>query len=144
MIRLSDLTPYAKTSARFAEPPWPEDSERWRELDEKLPGDHLAREIRAAMTYLDLAPLYRTYRGLGKAPYRPDLMLAMVCFELRRGQTKPSRRLGIGCQVAYHLDGLLVGVTEWDGHLYSARKPQKSNRLGGHFATQLVISLGYR
>ncbi len=54
---------------------------------------------------------------------------------------KPSGRLGIGCKVAYHLYGLLVGVTECDGHLYSARKPQKSNRLGGHFATQLVIRL---
>ena len=88
---ISDLTPNAKTSTRFAQPPWPEKSERWRELDEKLPGDHLAREIRGAMTYLDLVPLYRTYRGLGKAPYRPDLMLAIVLFELRRGQTKPSQ-----------------------------------------------------
>jgi transposase len=86
-----DLTPDAKRSARFAESPWTEHSERWRELDEKLPGDHLAREIRDAMTHLDLAPLYRTYRGLGKVPYRPDLMLAMVCFELRRGQPKPSQ-----------------------------------------------------
>jgi len=88
---ISALTLDAKTSARFAEPPWPEESERWRDLDEKLPGDHLAREIRAAMTHLDLAPLYCTYRGLGKAPYRPDLMLAIVFFELRRGQPKPSQ-----------------------------------------------------
>jgi len=88
---ISDLTPDAKTFTRFAAPPWPEESERWRDLDKKLPGDHLAREIRDAMTYLDLAPLYRTYRGLGKAPYRPDLMLAIVFFELRRGQTKPSQ-----------------------------------------------------
>jgi hypothetical protein len=42
------------------------------------------------MTPLDLAPLYRTSRGVGKAPYRPDLMLAMVCFALRRGRPKPS------------------------------------------------------
>ena len=87
----SDLTPHAKTSARFAKPPWPEDSERWRALDEKLPGDHLAREIRDAMTHLDLAPLYRTSHGRGKAPYRPDLMLAIVLFALRRGQPKPSQ-----------------------------------------------------
>jgi len=86
-----DLTPDAKRSARFAESPWTELSERWRELDEKLPGDHLAREIREAMTDLDLAPLYRTYRGLGKVPHRPDLMLAIVFFELRRGQSKPSQ-----------------------------------------------------
>jgi len=30
-------------------------------------------EIRDAMPHLDLTPLYCTYHGLGKAPYRPDL-----------------------------------------------------------------------
>jgi transposase len=88
---ISDPSSTAKTSARFAEPPWNEESESWRQLDEKLPGDHLAREIRDAMSHLDLTPLYRTYRGVGKAPYRPDLMLAMVFFELRRGRPKPSQ-----------------------------------------------------
>jgi hypothetical protein len=86
-----DPTPDAKTSARFVPPPWNESSERWCQLDEQLPSDHLAREIRDAMIHLDLAPLYRPYRGLGKAPHRPDLMLAIVCFELRRGQPKPSQ-----------------------------------------------------
>jgi len=81
----------AKTFSRFAPPPWTEHSGRWRELDKKLPCDHLAREIRDAMAHLDLTPLYRTYRGLGKVPHRPDLMLAIVLFELRRGQPKPSQ-----------------------------------------------------
>ncbi len=86
-----DPTPDAKTFARFAEPPWNEHAERWRELDEKLPCDHLAREIRDAMPHLDLAPLYRTYSGVGKAPHRPDLMLAIMLFALRRGKPKPSQ-----------------------------------------------------
>lgn len=42
------------------------------------------------MIPLDLAPLYTTYRGRGKAPHRPDLMLAIVLFELRRGKRQPS------------------------------------------------------
>lgn len=88
---IGDPSPDAKTSARFAETPWTEHSEPWRELDEKLPHDHLAREIRDAMIHLDLTPLYRTYHGLGKAAHRPDLMLAMVLFELRRGKPKPSQ-----------------------------------------------------
>ncbi len=74
---IGDLSPDAKTSARFADPPWNEHSERWRELDEQLPPDHLAREIRGAMSHLDLAPLYLTYHGRGKAPHRPELMLAL-------------------------------------------------------------------
>jgi hypothetical protein len=85
---IGDLSPDAKTSVCFAPPPWNKRSQPWRNLDEKLPHDHLAREIRDAMPLLDLAPLYRTYRGVGKAPHRPDLMLAMVLFELRRGRSK--------------------------------------------------------
>jgi hypothetical protein len=88
---IGDPTCDAKRSARFAEPPWNEHSEPWRELDDKLPLNHLAREIRDAMTQLDLTPLYQTYGGVGKAPHRPDLMLAIVLFELRRGQPKPSQ-----------------------------------------------------
>ena len=88
---IGDPSPDAKTSARFAETPWTEHSKPWRDLDEKLPPDHLAREVRDAMIHLDLAPLYRTYHGLGKAAHRPDLMLAMVLFELRRGRPKPSQ-----------------------------------------------------
>jgi hypothetical protein len=88
---ISDLSPHAKTSPRFVEPPWNEHSERWRQLDAQLPPDHLAREIRDAMAHLDLAPLYSTYSGRGKVPHRPDLMLAIVLFELRRGQRHPSQ-----------------------------------------------------
>jgi hypothetical protein len=81
----------AKRSTRFAEPPWNEHSEPWLELDAQLPPDHLARDIRGAMTHLDLTPLYLTYGGRGKAPHPPDLMLAIVLFERRRGQRKPSQ-----------------------------------------------------
>jgi transposase len=86
-----DPTRHAKTFPRFAPPPWTEHSERWLELDAQLPPDHLAREIRDALILLDLAPLYCTYSGRGKAPHRPDLMLAMVLFELRRGKRQPSQ-----------------------------------------------------
>jgi hypothetical protein len=75
---ISDPSPDAKTSIRFAEPPWNEFSERWRQLDAQLPHDHLARESRDTMSHLDLAPLYATYSGRGKAPHRPDLMLTRM------------------------------------------------------------------
>jgi hypothetical protein len=42
------------------------------------------------MPRLDLTALYNSYAGRGKAPHRPDLMLAIVLFELRRGQRQPS------------------------------------------------------
>jgi len=88
---IGDPTPDAKMFARFAEPPWNEHSESWQALDEKLPFNHLAREIRDAMPLLDSTPLYQTYGGVGKVPHPPDLMLAIVRFELRRGQPEPSQ-----------------------------------------------------
>jgi hypothetical protein len=88
---ISNLSPYAKIPARFAQAPWNEHTAFWRQLDEQLPHDHLARDIRDAMGHLDLTPLYQTYGNRGKAPHRPDLMLAIVLFELRRGQRQPSQ-----------------------------------------------------
>jgi len=86
-----DPSPDAKILARFAQAPWNEHTALWRQLNEQLPHDHLARQIREAMVHLDLAPLYQTYSGRGKAPHRPDLMLAIVLFELQRGQRHPSQ-----------------------------------------------------
>src|SRR5215204_3851354 len=84
-------SPDAKLVARFAEPPWNEQSAPWRQIDAQLSQDHLAREIRQAMIHLDLTSLYASYAGRGKVPPRPDLMLAIVLFELRRGQRQPSQ-----------------------------------------------------
>ena len=53
---IGDPSPGAKTSVQVVATPWTEHSESWRELDEKLPHDHLAWEIRDAMIHLDLAP----------------------------------------------------------------------------------------
>jgi hypothetical protein len=84
-------SPNAKPVVRFVEPPWNEQAASWRQIDAQLSPDHLAREIRQAMIHLDLTELYDSYTGRGKAPHRPDLMLAIVLFELRRGQRQPSQ-----------------------------------------------------
>src|SRR5262244_4558889 len=89
MVRKS--SPEATRVARFAEPPWNEQSAPWRQIDAQLASDHLAREIRQAMTHLDLTEIYDSYAGRGKAAHRPDLMLAIVLFELRRGHRQPSQ-----------------------------------------------------
>ena len=111
-------SPDAKLVARFAEPPCNEQSAPWRQINAQLSPDHLAREIRQAMTRLDLAALYDSYAGRGKAPHRLDLMLAIVLFELRRGQRQPSqwcrdthescalRWLGFGIYPAPHVQGI--------------------------------------
>ena len=90
---LGKPSPNAQPVVRFAEPPWNEQSAPWRQIDAQLSSDHLAREIRQAMTHLDLTELYDSYAGRGKAPHRPDLMLAIVLFARRRGQRQPSQWL---------------------------------------------------
>ena len=87
---VGDQCPDAKTVVHFAEPPWNVQSAPWRQIDAQLPQDHLAREIRQAMTHLAFTSLYVSYAGRGQAPHRPDLLLAIVLFATRRGQRKPS------------------------------------------------------
>jgi hypothetical protein len=55
---------------------------------------------------------------------------------------KTSWYLGIARRDAYHRYGLLVAVAEWQGTIYSAQKPKKSKRPGGHFMLQLRLRLG--
>ena len=74
----------------FAEPPWDEEHPRWRELDEELAVDHIARRVVAAMKTLDLTPLYESYSGRGSRPTQPDLMLRIVLIEIRLGRIRPS------------------------------------------------------
>ena len=88
--RIGKPSPDAKLVARFAEPPRNAQSAPWCQIDAQLSPEHRTREIRQAMTHLDLTSLYNSYAGRGKVPYRPDLMLAVVLFELRRGQRQPS------------------------------------------------------
>lgn len=75
--------------ARFAVPPWNQEHPRWKELDERLPQNHVAREMVAALGHLDLSSLFETYSGRGLPATRPDLMLAVVLIEMRRGRHRP-------------------------------------------------------
>ena len=87
---LGKPSPKAQPVVRFAEPPWNEQSAPWRQIDTPLSSNHLAREIRQAMTHLDLTELYDSYAGRGKAPHRPDLMLAIVCLNCDGGSGSPA------------------------------------------------------
>src|SRR5918999_5706834 len=88
---VGNLVHAIRPETRFAEPPGNEQSAPWRQIDAQLQPAHLAREMRQAMPRLDLTVLYDSYAGRGKTPQRPDLRLAIVLFELRRGPRKPSR-----------------------------------------------------
>src|SRR5207244_11984885 len=77
-------------SVIFAEPPWPEDSPQWQELDRELDAEHLARAVVAQVKMLDLSELPKAYLGTGSRPHRPDLMLRIALIEIRRGRHSPT------------------------------------------------------
>ena len=71
-------SPCAKKSGHFKLSPSPIGSEKWRQWDEQLADDHIARLIKKSLSLLDLSPLMESYSGRGSAPHRPDLMVGMM------------------------------------------------------------------
>jgi len=76
---------------RFAAPPLARDSGDWQRLDQKLPLDHLARQIDRAVAQLDLSALFASYAGTGSQAHRPDLLLKLVLFEVERKRHSPAQ-----------------------------------------------------
>lgn len=83
--------PGKRTAIQFAEAPWNEQADEWKNLDQQVPAGHPAREVVEAMRQLDLTPMFALYRGAGVPPTRPDLMLTIVLIEMRSGRPRPSQ-----------------------------------------------------
>ena len=66
-----------------------EGSLEYQALDDAVPADHPARELAEAFKHLDLTEFLKSYRGQGSLPYRPDLLLQAVLYEMRQGKQKP-------------------------------------------------------
>jgi transposase len=89
---------------RFAEPPGDEHDLRWREIDQSLPADHLARQISEVVERLDLAGLFATYTGRGSKALWPDLLLKMVLYEMQSGRPSPA---------AWYRDAMENAPVQW-------------------------------
>ena len=76
---------------RFAGPPWDHRSPQRLAIDDDLPAGHLARAIDEMVDRLDLTDLFASYAGLGSKPYRPDLMLKIVLYEMQTGRHSPGQ-----------------------------------------------------
>jgi transposase len=133
---------------RFAEPPWDEHNLRWREIDQSLPADHLARQIDQAVVELDLAGVFATYTGRGSKALWPDLLLRLVLYEMQRGRQSPAEWF-LDAKESEPLQWLLFGVKPSRTALY-----EFSDRLEPfwddwihqtlHMAQEQGISLGDR
>jgi transposase len=67
------------------------ESEEWRELDRRLPADHLVRRIDRAVQLFDLGPLWDTYLGVGRSALRPDLLVKLVLYEMQNNRPSPAQ-----------------------------------------------------
>jgi len=75
---------------RFRTPPWHDQHPALRDIEAALAPDHLARTIQQAVAQLDLQGLYASYANTGSAAHLPELLLAVVLFEMRRGHHCPA------------------------------------------------------
>jgi transposase len=83
---------------RFRAAPWHPDHPERLELDRRLPPDHLARQIDAALDVLDLTAVYDRYGGTGSDPWPPELLLRAALYETRRGQQRPAEWHRAACE----------------------------------------------
>jgi transposase len=83
-------------------------------LAQDLGPDHLARQIVRAVERLDLRAFLASFRGQGSLPYRPDLLLRVVLFEMRAGRPRPAQ---------WHKDATESVPVRW---LLQGYKPSRS------------------
>ena len=80
----------AGTTVEFRSPAWDRQHPNWRQIDGRIPEEHLAHCIDEGVDNLDLRPLIRSYQGRGSPPWPPDLMLKIVMYEIATGTPSPA------------------------------------------------------
>jgi len=101
---------------RFQASPWHDCHPGKLDLEQRLPPDHLARVIDQAVARLDLTGLRAAYHGTGSDAHPPERLLAVVLFEMRRGQHRPAawHRDAAECEpVRWLLRGATVARSCW-------------------------------
>jgi transposase len=124
MVVGSDAPP--KGHGHWLTPPWTTESPAWRDIDQRLDPNDLARRIRAAVLRLDSTAWRRAYFGVGKLAFPPDLMLMVVLYEMHSGQLHP-KHWAEDCRLFDPVKGLAMGLQPSPSSFSSFRK-----RLGTH------------
>src|SRR4051812_20415716 len=84
-------SPTANTPrTRFAPAPWHDQHPERLALEPRLPSDHLARRIEAAVARLHLDCLPTVSGGTGSPAHPPALLWRAVLFETQRGHHRPA------------------------------------------------------
>lgn len=77
--------------SRFRKTPWTRQSPAWKQIDARLPEDHLARRVdRCVDRYLDLSDFERQYGRRGSPAYPPVLLLKAMVYLVLCGYLSPA------------------------------------------------------
>ncbi len=68
----------------------PEEHPRWKQINEKLGQDDVARVVERQINQLDRFQLDSLYRGSGRAAYDPVSLLKMVLYQYLKGRQSPA------------------------------------------------------
>ena len=68
----------------------PEGHSRWKEIDEKLAADDVARVVERQVNQLDREHVDQLYRGVGRTPFDPVILLKMVLYQYLKGRQSPA------------------------------------------------------
>ena len=68
----------------------PEEHRRWKEIDGKLPTDDVARVVERQVNQLDREQVDQMYRGVGRTPFDPLILLKMVLYQYLKGRQSPA------------------------------------------------------
>ena len=68
----------------------PEGHPRWKEIDEKLATDDVARVVERQVNHLDREHVDQMYHGVGRTPFDPVILLKMVLYQYLKGRQSPA------------------------------------------------------
>jgi transposase len=103
----------------------PEGYLRWKEIDEKLAADDVARVVERQVNQLDRDQIDLLYRGVGRTPFDPVILLKMVLYQYLKGRQSPA---------TWHEEARLNEAMQWLGRGYQpARRTwyEFRDRIGG-------------
>ena len=87
----------------------PPSHSRWKEIDEKLEADHLARIVQRQVGQLGPQALHELYRGAGKRAFDPVAILQMVLYMKLKKIHSPAQ---------WHEEARLNEAVQWLGYGY--------------------------
>ncbi len=103
----------------------PEGHPRWKEIDEKLATDDVARVVDRQVNQLDREQVDQLYPGVGRTAFDPVILRKMMLYQYLKGRQSPA---------AWYEEARLNEAMQWLGQGYQPGRRtwyEFRDRLGG-------------